>query len=215
MVSIQALSVYPMPYAIGISITLFVIAGLFCRFANGKTALLNANGEVLRISMADLPLNLEDTRKELWSSFADNAKSHANQTVSVGLAMVALVFGSNIFSEVLIVTIIIWLVISALLGLLFWLLLRSAYWSIWADTAMLLSLEQIVDNFNDCNLECGYYHKGEMAPFSAILHIAIKQKLITLKTKNSLSFSLLFRKMVIKTGNMTNRNSEKCARRKK
>jgi hypothetical protein len=57
-----------MPYTIGISITLFVIAGLFCRFANSKTVPLKAKSEVLRISMADLPLNLEDTRKELWSS---------------------------------------------------------------------------------------------------------------------------------------------------
>jgi hypothetical protein len=119
--------------------------------------------------------DFDAARRYVWSVFAANQRSHSKHLLTMVVAILALAGAWATFPGNPIILIFMVIVPATAL---FWIWLRSKYWSIWVNCAMLMTQKEIVDNFNICNLRDKYYEYYQTPCCESVIHIAIKQKVI-------------------------------------
>ncbi len=139
---------------------------------------------------------LEENQRHLWSCCITNGQNHVAYQLTVIVAIFALIIGWDKFSTHLILTATFCVLFVALLLLDGWLLLRSYYWTIWADRVLLLTDKDIVKLFNKQNKD----FKNNLPSYSAILTLAVKKNLDDLQKSLKWSPRKAIRKLALMTG---------------
>jgi hypothetical protein len=180
----QLLVILPFPYLIiilGLGIT-----GITVLFLHYKIRYHKPHEEqqvALQISMDYLDdEDFESARKYLWSHYESNERSHSKHLLTMVVAMLAL-FGAWTTLPDNPLILLLFVIIIPFFTLV-WLWLRSKYWSIWVNCAMLMTKKDVIDKFNICNLRDKYYLYYQTPCCEAIIHIAIKQKMLDIRTKH-------------------------------
>jgi hypothetical protein len=158
--------------------------------------------------------DFDETRRHFLSCYGTNGQNHVNYLLTIALAILAFIAGwealftgLGVSTDTIIRVLLFSFVFVALSLLVGWLTLRSKYWSIWNNYALILTEKKVAEKFTEINLRRNIYFEGEVPPCEAVLHYAVEKAIIDYQRelkKPELKWSLgaLNRKLAIMTGRL-------------
>jgi hypothetical protein len=130
----------------------------------------------------------DETRRCLLNSYNSYIQTHAGYMIALIIGLLTLISAFGAFFKSLELTTVFILLIIAILLVSFYVVVRIYYWTYFANTAISVTIDDVILLFNKNNTEFKSFTKKP--PCLAILQIAISQKLLDEKDAGTVSWVL-------------------------